>query len=81
MNKLIILLLAMLALNGCAHNYVITLSNGSQITAKSKPRLERGYYFFEDGQGRKSYVAAGRVREIERGGTVKDTSFKAPTSK
>lgn len=74
-------LLASLALTGCAHTYVVTMSNGSQVTATTKPRLERGYYFFKDVQGRNSYVAAGRVREISSGGSLKETNFKVPPAK
>jgi hypothetical protein len=81
MKKLAILLLASLALAGCAHNYVVTLSNGRQITTTSKPHLDRGYYFFKDAQGRNSYVAAGRVREISRGGEIKGDSFNVSPAK
>jgi hypothetical protein len=81
MKKLLFLIVASLALTGCAHNYLVTLNNGSQVTATTKPRLERGYYFFKDSQGRNSYVAAGRVREISAGGEVKKDSFNVPPAK
>ena len=75
MKTLSMLVLATLLLCGCAHHYLITLNNGSQVTASTKPKLKQGYYFFKDAQGRDSYVAVGRVREIEAGGKVKDSSL------
>ncbi|HZL43666.1 MAG TPA: YgdI/YgdR family lipoprotein [Verrucomicrobiae bacterium] len=57
-------LLLGLALCGCARHYVITLNNGVQVGAKSKPKLKGGYYTFKDAMGEPSRVPAGRVREI-----------------
>ena len=56
--------LAVLMLCGCAHNYVITLNNGSRINTAGKPKFEKGVYIFKDGRGQKAYVPAGRVREV-----------------
>jgi hypothetical protein len=81
MKKTLILLMATLALSGCASRYVITMSNGNQVTATTKPRLDRGYYFFKDAQGRNAYVPVGRVREIARGGTVRESNFSVPPAR
>ena len=54
----------LLALCGCVRHYVITLNNGSQIDARSKPRLDGGAYWFKDALGRDARVPAGRVQEI-----------------
>lgn len=59
------LALSLCALCGCARHYVITLSNGTQIGANSKPHLKGGAYIFKDAEGHKSYIPAGRVTEIE----------------
>lgn len=61
----ILLVSGLLVLSGCARDYVLTLSNGARVTARSKPRLKNGYYIFKDAQGQPSYVSAGRVTVIE----------------
>ena len=84
MRALTVLVLASaMTLSGCAHNYVVTLNNGSRVTASTKPRLERGNYYFKDMQGRDSYVPAGRVREIAPASMAEDeaSKFKVPAQK
>ena len=49
---------------GCAHQYVIKLDNGMDITTASKPKLSEGTYSFKDAKGEEHFVAAGRVREV-----------------
>ncbi len=49
---------------GCARRYVMTMNNGTQTTAKGKPKLEQGVYKFKDVTGQEQSVSAGRVREI-----------------
>jgi hypothetical protein len=58
------LLAGLLALSGCASNYVIQLSNGSEITTASKPQLKDGAYHFKDAKGQEHILSVGRVREI-----------------
>jgi hypothetical protein len=58
------LVVSVLVLSGCANNYVITLTNGSEITAASKPQLDGGAYRFKDAKGEEHLIARGRVREI-----------------
>ncbi len=60
----LIFLVVSAVLCGCAHTYVITLSDGRRITTASKPRLQNGQYTFKDPAGRPSSVPAGRVKEI-----------------
>ncbi len=58
------LLIALIALTGCAHHYVMRLDNGMDITTASKPKLQDGVYSFKDAKGQEQYVASGRVREV-----------------
>ena len=76
-------LAGLLALNGCARHYVITLTNGTQIGAVGKPKLRDNVYLFKDAAGRESRIAAGRVSEIAPASTVQDrkTMFNAAPAK
>ena len=58
------LVIGLIALTGCAHQYVMRLDNGSEITTASKPQLKEGTYSFRDAKGEEQFVAAGRVREV-----------------
>jgi TolA-binding protein len=65
MKKLVLLsLLGLLALTGCARQWVITLNNGSRISTRGKPQREGASYVFKDGAGTKRRVSAGSVAEI-----------------
>ena len=76
-------LAGLVLLSGCAHHYKITLINGTQTDTTSKPRLDQGYYYYNDAAGRKGFVPAGRVREIAPASMAKDenASFKARPAK
>jgi hypothetical protein len=58
------LLIALIALTGCAHHYVMTLTSGAEITTASKPKLKDGVYHFKDAKGEEHFLPATRVREI-----------------
>jgi len=75
-----VLLVGLSVLTGCAHNYVMTLNNGSQIITATKPRLERSSYIYKDAKGRDCFVPAGRVREITPASMAKEEKpmFGAP---
>ena len=62
-----LLLGLMLAGNGCAQRYKITLTNGNVLTTQSKPRLDKtsGAYKFRDAEGKPDTMPAFRIREIE----------------
>jgi hypothetical protein len=74
------LLLGFLLLAGCAHDYDVTLSNGSVIRASNRPVLRQGYYTFQDGSGETVQINALRVRQIAPAERRKsgDQSFEAP---
>jgi hypothetical protein len=76
------LLLGLLLLCGCARRYVITVTNGTQMTTLGKPRLENGAYYFKDIQGVDSHIPATRVREIAPASMVGEKSSQFnPSSK
>jgi len=58
------LLIGLVGLTGCAHQYVMRLNNGMDVTTASKPKLKEGIYSFKDAKGVEHFVAASRVREI-----------------
>lgn len=58
------LLIGLVALTGCAHHYVLRLTNGEEITTATKPRLKDGVYVFKDAKGEEHFVPPARVREV-----------------
>jgi hypothetical protein len=60
-----LLLMGLMFFTGCAHNYTMTLTNGTQLGAKGKPKLKEGVYYFTDASGNETSVPAGRVAQIE----------------
>jgi hypothetical protein len=77
------LLVSLLVLCGCAHEYVIKLSNGSQVTAASKPKLQGSAYHYKDAYGRDISIPSGRVTEIEPTSSAKEETktFQPPAEK
>jgi len=60
-----LLLIGLLLLSGCANQYVVTLNNGTKLSAASKPKLKQGRYYYKDAHGREDSMPEGRVRQIE----------------
>ena len=77
-------LLGLVLLTGCTRRYILTLTNGTQITARGKPKLQGGNYVFEDATGEQSYVSSARVREIapaSMAGRSSDSGYEIKTTK
>jgi hypothetical protein len=81
MNRFALSVLMCLAgLTGCAHRYVLKLSNGIKVTTASKPKLRHGYYTFKDAAGRENRIAQSRVLEVEPSSMAEEekNQFKPP---
>ncbi len=66
MKKHSIPLLALLVAlsSGCAHQYVMRLTNGERIVANNKPQLKGSVYYFKAG-GQERRIPQSRVLEVE----------------
>src|SRR2546421_8933964 len=76
----VVALSMVLILCGCAHSYVMKLTNGVQITTPRKPRLEGSSYHYKDAMGRDNVISQSRVLEIEPASMAADQSKFTPPS-
>jgi hypothetical protein len=74
----LLLLIGLLTLTGCAHYYIMRLNNGAEITTATKPKLKEGIYYFNDAKGEQHAVAAARVREIAPASVARKESAPKP---
>jgi len=72
------LLVGLVGLCGCVHEYLIKLSNGDQVISLSKPRSQGTNYFFTDTTGSASMVPRSRVVKIRAISFVEDGRKPAP---
>jgi hypothetical protein len=56
--KNLYLLVLLLSCSGCAHQYVMKLTNGMKISTPSKPKLRGSTYYFKDAKGQEQSMAA-----------------------
>jgi ABC-type Fe3+-hydroxamate transport system substrate-binding protein len=80
--SLLVLILGAALATGCASHYNVRLANGTVITSKGKPKLDKtsGAYVFTDAMGRPVSIPAGRVREISPASSS-ESSFRGAPSK
>ena len=57
----LILLVSLVGLCGCAHQYLMKLSNGDQIISYSKPKLQESRYHFTGETGEPYVIPQNRV--------------------
>ena len=52
---------------GCANHYVMRLNNGSEITTRNRPKLDKkeNVYRYKNADGKKAFMPAVRVSHIE----------------
>jgi hypothetical protein len=62
--RLAFTLVGLVALCGCAHQYLITLRNGDQILCRDQPKLQGTTYHFTDRTGGKDVIAQSRVLKV-----------------
>ena len=75
--RLIMVLLLSGALSGCSTQYVMKLSNGTQIVVKGKPKLKGPTYYYKDATGQVNTIPQSRVTEVEPASmAAEETSFK-----
>jgi len=70
------LLVSLAVLCGCAHQYLMKISNGDQIISASKPKLQGTGYHFTDDTGVKHVIPQSRVEKIESISVVKQEEEK-----
>jgi hypothetical protein len=61
------LLMALTLLSGCAHRYLIKLTNGDQMISISTPKVKDGNYHYRDEDGVECVIPRNRVANIETG--------------
>jgi hypothetical protein len=79
MNRFVFtLIVGLLAFTGCAHQYVMKLTNGLEISTPSKPKLKGTSYHFKDAKGNDHVIPQGRVMQIEPASMAREEekSFK-----
>lgn len=66
-STIIISIVCVSLLAGCAQHYRLTLTNGNSISTNTKPRLnpEGSAFVFKDRTGKLTSVPVGKVREVE----------------
>ena len=72
------LLVSLAVLCGCAHQYLMKLSNGDQIISLSKPKLQGKTYHFTSGEGAECVIPQSRVVKIETVSVVKQEEKPIP---
>jgi hypothetical protein len=63
--KNLCLSLLLLASCGCAHQYMMKLSNGMQVTSNGKPKLKGSNFYYKGPHGEEQVVPQSRVLEVE----------------
>ncbi len=76
----LVLGLAALSLCGCAHQYVMKLSNGSEIITPHKPKLQGAVYRYKGVHGQEYVVPQSRVLEIEPASMAHEETQFTPTA-
>jgi hypothetical protein len=66
------LLVSLSVLCGCAHQYLMKLSNGDQLISRSKPKPQGTTYHFTDSSGTELVIPRSRVVKIETVSVVKE---------
>jgi hypothetical protein len=72
------LLASLVLASGCAHRYLMKLSDGNQIISISKPKLQGTNYHFRDQDGEECAIPKSRVTKIETGAVPAEEKHTSP---
>jgi len=75
------LLLSLGVLCGCAHEYLMELSNGGRVISRSKPIPRGTNYFFTDISGEEHLIPQVRVVKIKSVSLVSEEQKPSPPPK
>jgi hypothetical protein len=73
------LMVLLFLLCGCAHEYVMKLSNGVTLTTANKPKLKGSYYHYKGPKGEEQVIPQSRVLEIEPASMAKEENKFTPS--
>jgi hypothetical protein len=75
------LLVSLAVLCGCAHQYLLRISDGDQIISLSRPKLQGTNYYFTGGDGVEHVIPQSRVVKIKSVSVVKEEEKPLPPAK
>jgi hypothetical protein len=73
------LLVSLAVLCGCAHQYLLVLSNGDRVISVSKPKTQGTSYHFTDSTGEEHLIPQSRVVKIKTVSVVKEEQEAKPS--
>jgi hypothetical protein len=75
------LLVCLVGLCGCVHEYLMKLSDGGRIISLSRPKLQGTNYLFTDQMGQGGVIPRSHVVKIQAVSLVKEENKPSPPAK
>lgn len=79
MKKNLWLSVLVISLCGCAHQYVMKLTNGMQVTTSGKPKLKGSNFYYKGPRGEQEVIPQSRVIEVEPASMARDENKFKPS--